>query len=169
MDTGKIRHCGPGDYVQVVDIYNHYIATSHATFDESAYTVGARAPWFAQFSETGPYQLLVARRNHQVAGFCCSTRFKNRSAYDVSVETSAYIAPNYLGQGIGRGLYKKLFERLENGALHGAYAGIALPNDASIRLHESLGFRKVGVYSEVGRKFDRFWDVAWYEKRLNLS
>lgn len=169
MKSSTIRHCGPGDYVQVVEIYNHYIANSHATFDETPYTVGARIPWFAQFSPTGPYQLLVAEHCGEVVGYCSSTRFKNRSAYDVSVETSAYIAPDHLGRGIGRDLYKNLLERLEAGALHGAYAGIALPNDASIRLHESFGFREVGVYSEVGRKFDQYWDVAWYEKRLGRS
>ncbi len=166
MDDVLVRHCGPGDYDAVVRIYNHYIEHSQATFDIVPFSIGARAPWFAQFAESGPHQLLVAVKNKEVAGYCCSTQFKSRPAYAVSVETTAYIAPDTRGQGIGKELYTTLFERLNGSGLHGAYAGVTLPNDASIGLHESLGFRKIGVFGEVGRKFDRYWSVAWFEKRI---
>lgn len=166
MTKVLVRHCGPGDYNAVVQIYNHYIEQSHATFDVIPYSVGERVPWFAQFSETGPHQLLVAVADDRCVGFCCSTRFKQRAAYDVSVETTAYVAPDATGQGVGRKLYEALFEYLDNVGLHGAYAGVTLPNDASVALHESLGFRQTGIFNEVGRKFDRFWSVAWFEKRL---
>ena len=147
-------------------IYNHYIEHSSATFDVVPYSVGARAPWFAQFAETGPYQLLVAVSCDKVVGFCCSTRFKSRAAYEVSIETTAYVAPGALGQGIGFKMYNALFAGVAGNDLHGAYAGVTLPNEASVALHQKLGFRKIGVFEEVGRKFDRYWSVAWFEKRI---
>jgi phosphinothricin acetyltransferase len=166
MDDIRIRHCAPGDYGAVVDIYNHYIENSHSTFDTRPYSIGERAPWFSQFNASGPNQLLVAEKNGAVLGFCCSTPLKNRAAYDVSVETTVYLATEAIGQGIGRRLYETLLKNLSGIGLHGAYAGVALPNDASVHLHEALGFRKVGVFEEVGWKFDRYWSVAWYELRI---
>lgn len=166
MDDIRIRHCAPGDYDAVVDIYNYYIETSHATFDTRPHAIGERAPWFSQFNESGPNQLLVAEKNGQVRGFCCSTPFKDRAAYDVSVETTVYLAAEACGQGIGMMLYQALLKNLSGIGLHGAYAGISLPNDASVNLHEALGFRRVGVYEEVGYKFGQYWSVAWYEIRI---
>lgn len=162
----EIRNCGPGDYAGVVGIYNHYVEHSHATFDVAPYSVGERVPWFAQFDDAGPHQLLVAVRDGAVAGWCCSTPFGSRPGYDVSVETTIYVVPDACGGGIGKSLYGDLLSRLEETGLHGAYAAIALPNEASVRLHERVGFRKIGVYEEVGRKFERFIDVAWFGRRL---
>ena len=76
------------------------------------------------------------------------------------------MAAEAIGQGIGKQLYEVLLQKLSGIGLHGAYAGIALPNDASVNLHAALGFRKVGVYEEVGYKFDKYWSVAWYELRI---
>jgi phosphinothricin acetyltransferase len=166
MDEVTIRHCAPGDYGAVVAIYNYYIENSHATFDTTPYSIGERAPWFSQFNESGPYQLLVAMQDDAILGYCCSTQFNNRPAYDVSVETTVYVAAEATGQGIGKKLYGELLQNLSGIGLHGAYAGISLPNEASVKLHESLGFRKVGVYEEVGWKFDKYWSVAWYERRI---
>jgi phosphinothricin acetyltransferase len=166
MEDVLVRHCGPGDYDAIVRIYNYYIEHSHATFDVAPFSVGARAPWFAQFTQSGPYQLLVAAKEDEVLGFCCSTRFRNRQAYEVSIETTAYVVPEFHGQGIGNKLYETLFAQLAGVGLHGAYAGVTLPNDASVSLYEQLGFRRIGVFDEVGRKFDKYWSVAWFEKRL---
>ena len=166
MEAIRIRHCAPGDYDAIVDIYNYYIENSHSTFDTRPYSIGERAPWFSQFNESGPNQLLVAENNGSVVGFCCSTPFNNRAAYDVSVETTVYLASETTGQGMGKQLYEVLLKNLSGIGLHGAYAGITLPNDASTRLHEALGFRRVGVYEEVGYKFGKYWSVAWYELRI---
>ncbi len=166
MDEVRIRHCAPGDYGAVVAIYNYYIENSHSTFDTTPYSIGERAPWFSQFNESGPNQLLVAENDDTVLGFCCSTPFSKRAAYDVSVETTVYLAPDATGRGVGKRLYEVLLEKLSGIGLHGAYAGVALPNDASVKLHESLGFREVGVYEEIGWKFDKYWSVAWYELRI---
>ena len=79
---------------------------------------------------------------------------------------TVYCAPDAAGRGIGTLLYETLFKALECEDLHRAYAGIAQPNEASVRLHARLGFRHIGTYEEVGRKFGRYWDVAWYEREL---
>jgi phosphinothricin acetyltransferase len=156
----------PADLSDIVDIYNYFIEHSHSTFDLTPYSVGERVPWFAQFSADGPYIMLVAEMDRRVIGWCCSSSFHSRPGYAVSVETTVYVDHKLLGRGTGRKLYEALFERLDGQGLHGAYAGIALPNDASVHLHESMGFRKVGEFREVGYKFDRYWTVAWYEKRV---
>lgn len=164
--TSEIRIAVPADLSQIVGIYNYFILHSHATFDVLPYSVGERVPWFAQFAAVGPHVILVAEVDGKVLGWCCSTQFKERPAYAVSVETTVYVDHSALGRGIGRQLYDALFDRLHGQGLHGAYAGITLPNEASVRLHESLGFTKAGEFREVGYKFEQYWTVAWYEKRL---
>jgi len=161
-----IRNCGAGDYAKVLEIYNHYVEHSHTTFDLHRFSVGERVPWFSQFAETGAHQLLVADRDGEVAGYCSSTQFRHKPAYDVSVETTVYVSPAALHEGIGKKLYDELLDRLKAAGIHSAFAGIALPNDASIALHKMFGFTEAGTWQEVGYKFDRFVDVAWFEKRL---
>ncbi len=87
--------------------------------------------------------------------------------YATSVETTVYVAPEQVGRGVGPLLYAGLFAALEAEDVHMALAGITVPNEASRRLHERFGFRPVGVHERVGRKFDRFWDVAWFQKSLS--
>ncbi len=162
----SVSNAEPGDYARVVEIYNHYILHSPATFDLQPYSIGERVPWFARFDSDGRYQLLVARREQAVVGYAYSSPFHDRPAYDISVETTVYLDPEHLGAGAGTALYTELFKRLADCDLHGAYAGITLPNDASERLHEKFGFTQIGIETEVGRKFDRYWSVARYERRL---
>lgn len=102
----------------------------------------------------------------RVLGYASSSPFRPKSAYATSVETTVYVAPDAGRRGIGSLLYQALFDALAGEGLHRAYAGIARPNAASTRLHERFGFRHVGTYREVGHKFGRWWDVAWYEKEL---
>lgn len=102
----------------------------------------------------------------EILGYATSSPYRAKRAYDTSVEVTVYVAPSAGRRGIGTLLYKALFEALADEDLHRAYAGIAQPNEASTRLHERFGFRYVGTYREVGRKFGRYWDVAWYEKDL---
>ncbi len=153
------------DQAAIVGIYNHYIETNHCTFDTRPFTVEERAPWFDQFNGD-MYVCLVAEHEDRIAGYACSFRFKEKPAYRTSVEISVYVDHDTRQKGIGSTLYEHLFRRLASQPLHRAYAGITLPNDASIELHTRFGFEKVGQYREVGYKFDRYWDVAWYEKDL---
>jgi phosphinothricin acetyltransferase len=108
----------------------------------------------------------VAVTGDAVLGYACTTPFKAKAAYETSVEISVYVAHDAHGQGVGRALYETLLPRLEAEDLHRAYAGIAQPNDASMRLHQAFGFVEVSRLTEVGRKFDRYWDVHWLERPL---
>jgi phosphinothricin acetyltransferase len=177
MPTGRtevqVRAGTEADLAALTDIYNHYVRETSITFDTAVFLPEERRPWLLSHPEDGPHRLMVAqeRDSGRVLGYATSSPFRPKAAYSTSVEVSVYCAPDTGGRGIGTLLYKALFEALEDEAaahdnLHRAYAGIAQPNDASHRLHERFGFRHVGTYREVGRKFGRYWDVAWYERPL---
>jgi phosphinothricin acetyltransferase len=164
----RIRPGETGDLNRLVEIYNHYITETHTTFDTNPFAVGERTQWFTQFSASGPFRLLVTENDGAVAGYACSSPFKPKPGYGTSVETSIYLDPAYIGQGLGRPLYGRLLDELRSeDLLHRAYGGVALPNPASIVLHEQLGFVHVATYHEVGYKFGKYWDVNWYEKDLS--
>jgi len=101
-----------------------------------------------------------------VVGYVTSSRLRPKAAYATSIETSIYLAPEATGRGLGSELYAALFAAVAEEDLHRAYAGITLPNPASLALHRLCGFRSIGIYREVGRKFGKYWDVEWYEKPL---
>lgn len=163
--TVTIRNGESADLNSLVEIYNYYVSHTHVTFDTTPFLVTDRIQWFNQFSEGGPYRLLVAERAGEVLGYATSTRFKAREAYNTSVETTVYLDPAACGKGNGSLLYGALLDKLvADPAVHRAYGGVALPNDASVALHSKLGFERVGSYHEVGFKFDRYWDVDWFEK-----
>ncbi len=156
----------PADLGAVNDIYNHYVETTAVTLDADPTSMAWRRSWFGSFAERGRRRLQVARSGRSLIGYAASRSFRPRAAYDPSVETSVYVSPDHVGRGVGSALYSALFHELESEDVHRAYAGIAQPNPASERLHERLGFRRVGYLSEAGRKFGRYWDVAWYELAL---
>ncbi|WP_432166466.1 N-acetyltransferase family protein [Streptomyces sp. bgisy031] len=162
----------PGDEADLdalTDLYNHYVRETPITFDTAVFTPQERRPWLLSHLEDGRHLLLVAqeRDSGRILGYATSGPFRAKAAYDTSVEVSVYCAPDAGGRGIGTLLYGALFEALAGQDVHRAYAGITQPNEASARLHARFGFTHVGTYREVGRKFDRYWDVAWYEKPLN--
>ncbi|GGP48115.1 phosphinothricin acetyltransferase [Streptomyces calvus] len=152
----------------LTDLYNHYVRETAITFDTVPFTPEERRPWLLSHPEDGPYRLMVATGAgpQRILGYATSSPLRAKPAYATSVETTVYVAPDVGRRGIGTLLYEALFEALAGEGLHRAYAGVAQPNDASTRLHERFGFRHVGTYREVGRKFGRWWDVAWYEKEL---
>lgn len=164
MAEVAIRRAVVADVPVLLRIYNHYIINTHITFDLEPRTLEQRLAWFAMFGDAGRYQCFVAVRGGHVIGWASSSPFKERAAYQTSIETSAYLAPDETGRGIGSRLYQALFDAVAAMDVHRAYAGISLPNEASIRLHARMGFVHVGTYREVGRKFGRFWDVAIYER-----
>jgi phosphinothricin acetyltransferase len=165
--TPIIRFSQPSDIVQLTEIYNYYILNTAITFDLKLFTVERRREeWFEHYSSTGRYQLFVAEVEDQVVGYASSSCFRAKAAYETSIETSVYIHPKTIKKGIGSLLYSALFESLKTEDVHRAYAGITLPNPASIALHQKFGFQSVGVHREVGRKFHRYWDVEWFEKCL---
>jgi phosphinothricin acetyltransferase len=160
----RIRRGERGDLPGIVEIINHYIEHTPITFDVEPYTVETRLPWFEQFSADGRHQLFVAERDGRVLGWACTGPFRAKAAYVTTAETSVYTAPGEGGKGLGTRLYQRLFEALAGQDLRRLAAGITLPNEASVRLHERVGFERVGVFHENGRKLGRYWDVAWYER-----
>jgi phosphinothricin acetyltransferase len=169
MSDIAIRRVAAADLSPLLDIYNHYVINTAVTFDIEARTLAQRQEWLDQFRDAGRYRCFVAILGGKAIGWACSTRLKEREAYATSVETSVYCAPGHTGRGLGRQLYATLFEALEGEDIHRAYGGITQPNDASNRLHVAMGFRPIGVQTEVGRKFGRFWDVALYERNFGFG
>ncbi|MFD7607555.1 GNAT family N-acetyltransferase [Streptomyces mirabilis] len=171
----QVRPGVAADLDALTAIYNHYVRETPITFDTAVFTSEERRPWLLSHPEDGPHRLMVATDTdsqgdpgnaQRILGYATSSPFRPKPAYDTSVEVTIYLAPDAGGRGVGTLLYKALFEALADEDVHRAYAGIAQPNEASARLHERFGFRYVGTYREVGRKFGRYWDVAWYEKDL---
>ncbi len=165
MSALRVRPGRSEDLAAIDEIYAHYIQETAITFDLEPAGAEARRAWFAQFGETGRHRLFVAERD-AVVGWSCSHGFRPKGAYQTSVETTIYLRPEATGTGAGTALYRALFDALVREDVHRAYAGITLPNPASEALHRRFGFEPVGVFHEVGRKHDRWWDVRWYEKRL---
>ncbi|MGW2070945.1 N-acetyltransferase family protein [Streptomyces sp. NPDC001953] len=164
----QVRPGVESDLGALTDLYNHYVRETPITFDTAVFTPQERRPWLLSHSEDGPHRLMVATEPESgtILGYATSSTFRPKPAYATSVEVTVYLAPQATGRGVGTRLYSALFESLAGQDLHRAYAGIAQPNEASVRLHERLGFRHIGTYREVGYKFGRYWDVAWYEKEL---
>ncbi|MEV7996922.1 N-acetyltransferase family protein [Streptomyces sp. NPDC086077] len=164
----QVRPGVEGDLAALTDLYNHYVRETPITFDTVIFTPEERRPWLLSHPVDGPHRLMVATDadSQEILGYATSSPYRAKPAYSTSVEVTVYAAPHAAGRGVGTLLYKALFGALSGEDLHRAYAGIAQPNEASTRLHERFGFRHVGTYREVGRKFGRYWDVAWYERPL---
>lgn len=161
-----IRPATIDDLPRIVEIYNHYIINTPITFDLEPYTLDERRPWFEQFSTAGRHRLLVAEHAGQVIGYACTHQFRAKRAYDTTVESTIYCAHDAVGTGVGTALYTALFDAIKDEDIHMVVAGVTLPNDASVRLHERFGFKFAGLFHGVGRKFGQYWDVGWYERTL---
>ena len=166
MSAPEVRSARAGDLPELTEIYNHYVSHTPITFDTEPFGAEARRGWFEQFGVAGRYRLVVAEEAGRVVGYAGSTRFRAKPAYLTSVETSIYLRTDAQGRGLGRRLYGALFEALRGEPVHRAYAGVTLPNPASLALHRRFGFTEIGTYREVGHKLGRYWDVAWFEKGL---
>ncbi|WP_029215692.1 arsinothricin resistance N-acetyltransferase ArsN1 family B [Kallotenue papyrolyticum] len=114
------------------------------------------------------YPWLVCERDGEVVGYAYANRYRERAAYRWSVEVTIYVAPAHQRRGIGRALYTALLRILALQGYCNAFAAIALPNPASVALHEALGFTSVGVYRSVGYKLGRWYDVGWWQRSLQL-
>ncbi len=164
MPIPNIRPGVEGDLPALVEIYNHYIQHTAITFDLEPYTVETRRPWFSHYQARGRHRIIVMELGGGVIGYASTSQFRTKAAYDPSVETSVYLHPRHAGQGLGTRLYAALFDLLRDEDIHRYYAGITIPNAASIKLHERFGFKTAGLFTEVGRKFGRYWDVAFMER-----
>lgn len=164
----SIRPAIRADLPRLTEIYNHYVIHTPVTFDVEPYTVERREAWFNQFGVSGRYRLFVAEENGSVVGYAGTTRFRPKAAYETTVETTIYCDQHAIGEGIGSRLYGALFDALKDEDIRRIVAGYTLPNPASAALHERFGFQRVGIFTENGRKFGRYWDVAWNERPLRI-
>lgn len=159
-----IRTATPADAPAICAIYNRYVAASVATFEEHPVSVAGMGARIAEVTQTLPWLVVEDRRT--VTGYAYATAWKPRRAYRYTVETTIYMDPTACGRGLGATLYGALITALEARGVHCALAGIALPNPASIALHERLGFRRVGRLEQVGWKLDRWVDVGYWQRIL---
>jgi phosphinothricin acetyltransferase len=158
-----IRPASAGDATRVREIYAPHIEGSFVSFETVVPTAEEMAARIADFSR---YGWLVYEVDGQVLGYAYASPHRARAAYQWCCEVSAYLAPEARGQGVGTALYRELFARLRARGLVNAYAGITLPNAASVGFHESLGFKLVGVYEKIGYKLGAWHDVGWWALRL---
>ncbi len=159
-----IRPARASDATRLAEIYNPYVLETAITFEVEPVDEANRRAWIAEHADTGRWRLLVAEQAGRVVGWANSRRFHERKAYEPTIETGIYLESSAQGRGIGTTLYGALFDALAAEDVHRVIAGIALPNAASVALHRRFGFREVGILSQVGRKFDRWWDVLWMER-----
>lgn len=153
------------DAESIASIYNHYVHHSIATFEEQPVSaeemvarmnkvVAQNLPW------------LILKEDGELSGFAYATGWRERSAYRFSVELTIYLAANAGGKGMGTRLYQALFDELVKLNVHCTLAGISLPNEASVKLHEKMGMKKVAHFSEVGFKFGQWIDTGYWERLL---
>ena len=156
-----LRNCMPSDAAQLCEIYNHYVRETVVTFEESPVDVAEMAHRVAEVTKQLPW--LVWDIDGAICGYAYAAPWKARAAYRYSVESSIYLAPHATGRGYGSKLYTALIAELRQRGLHSVVGGAALPNPASVSLHEKLGFRKIAEFSQVGFKFGRWVDVAYWQ------
>lgn len=149
------------DAEKIAEIYNFYVLNTHHSFEIEAVSVEEMQQRISLASENYPF--LVAEEAGEITAYAYASCYKPRSAYRKSAEVSVYIKNNLKQKGIGTKLYEKLFEELSKMDVHAIIAGISLPNDASVRLHEKFGMEKVAHFREVGFKMDKWIDVGYWE------
>lgn len=164
--THTIRPADSADVEQIVEIYNHYVLTSTITFEEEPVEVSEMARRIRDVHAV-PLPWLVAVSGTEVLGYAYAMRWKARAAYKFSAESTVYLRAGAVGKGIGCELYTHLIAALQAAGVHVVIGGVALPNDASLRLHQKLEFEKVAHFKEVGFKFNRWIDVTYWERILN--
>ncbi len=157
-----IRPALPSDAEPIARIYNYYVHNTVISFEEHSVPSQAMAERIREVAALSlPW--LVAKSSGEIVGYAYASRWKDRSAYRYTVESAVYIDPDSLGVGYGSGLYDALLKELRQQEIHAVIGGIALPNPASIRLHEKFGFMKVAHFKEVGFKFGKWVDVGYWQ------
>jgi len=156
-----IRNATTDDAPAIARIYNHYIHNAITTFEVQSVSVEEMQKRIIDIGSSLPWLVSIDKGN--VIGYAYASKWKSRCAYLFSAESTVYLAPDVAGRGIGSQLYKELLDNLRLRSMHSVIGGIALPNQASIALHEKSGFEKVAHFKEVGRKFNQWIDVGYWE------
>ena len=164
----KIRKVTSEDAARICEIYNYYILHTAVTFETSAVFADEMRGRIESIIDSGdPYY--VVERNDKTIGYCYLHKWKERSAYDTTKEVTIYLDIKEQGKGIGTALFKHMIDNLERQKIHVLLAGICLPNEASVKLHEKFGFLQVSCMKEIGRKFDKWQDVGHWQLLLNCE
>jgi L-amino acid N-acyltransferase YncA len=164
MTEIQIRNALSDDAKEICAIYNPYVLTTTISFEELPVSIEEMERRIIDNTRTLPW--LLACSGEEVLGYAYATAWKARSAYRASVETTVYVSDKHARKGIGSMLYRELIQQLRERQIHCAIGGIAQPNIASAALHQALGFEKVAEFKEVGYKFDRWINVAYWELLL---
>ena len=160
-----IRQANEGDTESIAEIYNHYVLNTVITFEEETVSASDIEDRVCDVKSAGlPW--LVAEEEGSVLGYAYASEWKGRCAYRFSVEATVYLSPDVASRGWGTKLYTALLDELKRCSIHVVLGGIALPNPASIALHEKLGFEKVAHFTEVGFKFNEWVDVGYWQVKL---
>jgi phosphinothricin acetyltransferase len=159
-----VRDATPADAAAIAAIYNHYVATTPISMETDPVADEEMARRIAEV-QGGALPWLVLLDEGRVLGYAYASKWRARPGYRHAVESSVYVDHGQRGRGLGLALYRALLARLE-GRFHAIIGGIALPNAASIALHERLGFRQVACFPEVGHKFGAWVDVGYWQLTL---
>ena len=160
--TLSVRPATAFDGEALARIYNYYVLNTVITFEEETVSAATMATRVAEV-QSASLPWLVAEVDGVVVGYTYASKWKVRSAYRYSVETTIYLEQGREGQGLGTRLYSELLRILREQGIHAAIGGAALPNEASVALHEKLGFERVATFTQVGFKFQQWVDVAYWQ------
>ena len=160
-----IRNVKPEDATAIADIYNHYTKNTIITFEEEEISESDMAERVKNvISDHLPW--IVAESDGEILGYAYAAKWKSRSAYRYTVESTIYLEPDKVGHGVGSMLYKELISRVKQDNMHAIIGIIALPNPSSVSLHEKFGFKRVAYFKEVGTKFGKWIDVGTWQLLL---
>ncbi len=170
VDTGSVnvRLACAADCAAIARIYNYYVENTSTSFEEASLESGEMVDRLNSVEEA-ELCWLVAELEDRIIGYAYATPWNSRCAYRSSVEISVYLDHNVCGSGLGSLLYRHLFAFMQKRKLHAVMAGIALPNAASVALHEKFGMQQVACFKEVGHKFGRWIDVGYWQVLLSDS
>ena len=161
--TIEIRDCTPQHIPHICEIYNHYIRHTTITFEEEPLTAAQMQARVESYMKLYPWLVGIDEQG-QVIGYAYASKWKERAAYRHTAEATIYLRDGCTGQGHGGALYRALLARLDGQGCHVVLGCIAIPNEASVGLHERLGFRKVAHFTEVGFKHEQWLDVGYWQR-----
>ena len=161
----EIRNATPADAQAIAEIYNFYVTDTIITFEEEIVSVDEMGSRISGIQAKG-YPWIVLEFQNEIMGYAYAGQFRQRAAYRFSVEATIYLSRSSIGMGVGKVLYGRLMEMLAEREFRTVIGAISLPNDASVHLHEKLGFEKAGFFPKIGYKLDRWVDVGYWQLQL---
>lgn len=160
----SIRTATIKDAARILEIYVPFVKDTSVSFETEIPSLQEMQNRISETTEKFPW--LIFEQNGIIAGYAYAGPHRSRCAYAWSVEATVYLDPKFHGQGIGRKLYTKLFEILKQQGAVNVFAGITLPNEASVGIHETMGFKKIGQFEDIGFKLGKWWDTGWFQLKL---